>query len=142
MGGVRVRVSTLLTKRRSAALAERRALEVDKLSDQLRFASDDKQNLLAEKKKQYEKLDTERAEQVASLEAKMTELAARLKTKHTQWTEAAAERDRLAAAVEERNATSSKLQAECEALGGNEWRAGSLLQFSRHIESPQPSVRR
>jgi type VI protein secretion system component VasF len=39
-------------------------LEVDRLADQLTFAAEDKQNLLAEKKKQYEKLDSERAEQV------------------------------------------------------------------------------
>ncbi len=80
-----------------AAQLERAKLDLERLTDQLKFASDDKQQILAEKRKQFERLEVEKSEQLASLENKLTELASRLKGKHAALTEAVAERDELRA---------------------------------------------
>lgn len=74
---------------------EKARLDLDRAAASLKFAADvrafivsfrslifvaqDKQELLAEKRRQFDKLETEKVEQISSLEAKMTELSSRLK---------------------------------------------------------------
>ena len=108
---------------------EKCKLELDRTKDALEFASTDKQNLLAEKKKQYEKLESERSDQVASLEAKLTELAGRLKSKHAALTEATVERDQYAVRETQRLESSEALASEKE-----EWMSCKTLLDARVSE--------
>ncbi len=113
------------------AALERCKLDLERQVDALKFASDDKQQILAEKRRQFEKLEVEKSEQLASMENKLSELASRLKGKHAALTEAVAERDELKLQMATALANLSAAKSEAERSSQESARLATEVQQLR-----------